>query len=378
MRNRWILAAFGLAVALSFPAGQCHAQWGYGRYGGYGGYGWGGWGAGSTVGGSVAQGLGTFAMGAGVYNEKTAVANSINTDTVMRWNQYVYEAQKEATRQYYGRRDANLAKNREAYNSNMDRILNNPSARDVEQGDALNAVLDQLSDPRIPVSALRSVEAPIDAASVRQIPFVNAAEAISISLEGMRDAAKWPTRLRDPRLEPERKDFDRLVAQARGQIQKGEEIDPQTLEQIRGVANRIKDKLTAQPLTDQAEDREALNFAKTVVALTRMLEKPQVEPVLNELRNIEKTDLSNLLGFMRTFNLRFGPATTPAQRNAYMQLYPTMDQARDKLLAELKLPEAPPSYRAKPHDFFSAMSDEQLQGQAQQQQAAPAPPAPQP
>jgi hypothetical protein len=377
MLKRLIPAAvLGMAVALSFPAGQCHAQWGYGHYGGYGGYGWGGWGAGSTVGGSEAQGLGMFAMGAGVYNEKTAAANSINTDTVMRWNQYVYEAQKEATRQYYGRRDQNLAKNREAYNSNMDRILNNPSARDVEQGDALNAVLDQLSDPRIPVSALRSIDAPIDAAAVQQVPFVNAAEAISISLEGMRDAAKWPARLRDPRLDPERQDFDRLVAQARAQIQKDEEIDPETLDQIRGVAKRILDKLTEQPLTSQAEDQAAMNFAKTVVALTRMLEKPNVEPVLNELRKIEKTDVSHLLGFMRTFNLRFGPATTPAQRNAYMQLYPSMDDARDKLLAELKLPDAPPSYKAKPEEFFSAMSDEQLQGK--KPQAAPAPPAPQP
>jgi hypothetical protein len=205
---------------------------------------------------------------------------------------------------------------------------------------------------------------------------VNAAEAISISLEGMRDAAKWPARLRDPRLDPERQDFDRLVAQARAQIQKDEEIDPETLDQIRGVAKRILDKLTEQPLTSQAEDQAAMNFAKTVVALTRMLEKPNVEPVLNELRKIEKTDVSHLLGFMRTFNLRFGPATTPAQRNAYMQLYPSMDDARDKLLAELKLPDAPPSYKAKPEEFFSAMSDEQLQGK--KPQAPPAPPAPQP
>lgn len=361
MRKRTILAALGLAAALSFPAGQCQAQWGYGRYGGYGGYGWGGWGAGSTPQGSLAQGLGMFAMGAGVYNEKTAVANSINTDTVMRWNQYVYEAQKEATRQYYGRRDANLARNRDAYNANLERIHNNPSPRDIEQGDALNAILDQLSDPRIPPSTLRTVDAPIDAATVRQIPFRNAVAAITLSLEGLRDASKWPARLRDPRLEPERKDFDKLVAQARKELQDGQ-IASETLEQLRGVAHRINDKLTETPLTNQREDRDALNFARTILALTRMLEEPKIEEVLNELRNVEKTDLGNLLGFMRTFNLRFGPATTPEQRNAYAELYPTMDGARDKLLSELKLPENPPTYRAQPHDFFSAMSDEQLRG----------------
>ncbi len=372
MRKRTIPAALGLAVALSLAAGECRAQWGYGHYGGYGGYGWGGWGAGSTVGGSIAQGLGMFAMGAGQYNLNTAQAASINTDTVMRWNSYVYEAQQEANRRYYGRRNAILAKNRDAYDANMDRILTNPSSRDIQQGDALNAILDQLADPRIPASSLRTIDAPIDAEMVRQIPFVNAAEAISISLAGIRDASKWPARLRDPRLKPEQEDFDRLVQQARKEVEEGG-IDPDTLDQIRGVANRIKDKLTEVPLSDKREDQDALNFAKTIIALTRMLDKPQVEDVLNELRKVEKTNVSHLLAFMHTFNLRFGPAVTPQQRTAYSDLYPEMDHVRDKLLSELKLPEAPPSYKAKPQDFFSAMGDEQLHGGKK-----PAPPAPQP
>ena len=47
---------------------------------------------------SVARGLGYFDMGAGIYNRETAIARSINTDTAIRWNQYVYLSQKEATR----------------------------------------------------------------------------------------------------------------------------------------------------------------------------------------------------------------------------------------------------------------------------------------
>lgn len=377
MIQRTIPAALGLAIVLAFSPVDAHAQWGYGHYpGGYGGYGWGGWGgAGSTVGGSVAQGLGMFNMGAGVYNEKTAVANSINTDTVMRWNQYVYESQKEATRQYYGRRDASIARNKDAFNAQMDRIHNNPSARDIQQGDALNAILDQLSDPRIPPSALRSIDAPVDADLIRQIPFVNASEAITISLAKIRDAATWPARLRDPRLEPEQKDFEKLVDQARKENQDGE-ISNETLDQLRGVALRIKSKLTEMPLENKREDIDAQNFAKTLVAMVRLLEKPEIEQVLNELKNIEKTNVGNLLGFMHTFNLRFGPANTPPQRTAYSELFPTMDGVRDRLLADLRLEDRPsPGSKAQPHDFFSAMGDEYIEGK---KKPTPAPPAPQP
>ena len=60
--------------------------------GGYGAYGWGGWGgAGSTVAGSTAYGMGNFAAGAGAYNEQTAEARSMNANTAMQVNNYMYQ-----------------------------------------------------------------------------------------------------------------------------------------------------------------------------------------------------------------------------------------------------------------------------------------------
>ena len=80
-------------------AGDARAQYGYPC--GYGNYGWGGWG--STPQSSLARGLGYFNMGRGAYNEQTAVARSINTDTVMRWNQYVYQSHLTAINSYTAR-----------------------------------------------------------------------------------------------------------------------------------------------------------------------------------------------------------------------------------------------------------------------------------
>ncbi len=395
--RRTFPAMLGLAIALTAFSGTSRAQWGYGHYGGgWGGYGWGGWGAGSTIQGSVAQGLGMFNIGAGVYNEKTAIANSINTDTVMRWNQYVYESQKEATRQYFGRMDAQLAKNQQAFDERMTRIATNPNPRDIRQGDALNAIYDQLSDPRIQPSSLRSADDTISSDLVRQIPFVNASEAITISLAKIKDAAEWPAQLRDPRFDESRKQFEALVDQARKEDQEGS-ISPDTLAQIRAVANRINDSLLETPIDDEQEGIKARNFAKTLIALTRMLEMPNVEKIVDELRSYDEASLSSLMGFMHTFNLRFGPATTPQQTQAYSELFPKMARMRDRIYEAAKLDEAPAMTAAEAHrparDFFSAMqlnhargqfskagenAQGQGQGQGQGQQATPTPPTPQP
>src|SRR5262245_21538646 len=76
------------ALAAGMPA---HAQ--YARYGTYGWEGWGG--TGSTVQGSIATGMGNFAAGAGEYNVQTAQALSINAQTAMQFNDYMYAVNKQ-------------------------------------------------------------------------------------------------------------------------------------------------------------------------------------------------------------------------------------------------------------------------------------------
>jgi len=110
--------SLALLVVAAVGGEPCRAQYYYPP--GYAGYGWNGWGGGgsggSTVQGDVARGMGMFAAGAGVYNEKSAVAASINTDTAMRWNQYMWQSQQEANRRYHeklGREQAGNVRGRE-------------------------------------------------------------------------------------------------------------------------------------------------------------------------------------------------------------------------------------------------------------------------
>ena len=364
---------FGMLLLLVALSGQAHAQWGYGSYPyGYGGFGWGGWAG--TGQGDIARGLGYFAMGEGIYNEQTAVARAIDTDTAIRWNQYVYLSQQEATRHYFARRDAAIARDRNAYDALMKRIQDDPTAHEIENGDALNAALDQLSDPRIHSSALRMADTPISSRTIREIPFRHSPEAITFSLAQLKAASHWPAVLLEPRFADEREEFEKVVEAIRKETDEIGQVAPANLSRLRGVIARLKSKLAAHPLEDTAENQEAVNFIKTVAALSRMLERPQIEEVLSELNKIEKTTVGHLLGFMHTFNLRFAPATTPRQRQVYEELFPVIDRTRDKILREAKLDDnvTDKAGRGKLRDFFSAMDLDQIEGRRK----APSPPSP--
>src|SRR5215469_15790729 len=89
-----------VVVTVSAVATPVHAQWDYPF--GFGFCGWHGWEATSVM-GDEARGMGVFAVGAGEYNLNTAQAEAINHDTVMRFNEYIWQAQKLANRRYYQR-----------------------------------------------------------------------------------------------------------------------------------------------------------------------------------------------------------------------------------------------------------------------------------
>ena len=106
----------------------------------------------------------------GIYNEQTAVANSINADTLIRLNNYWYNSYLESMRMYHETKEFNIQKNKVSYEKIMDRLNNHPTARDVENGDALNAVLTELSDPRVSSSALKASKPVIPAAGHSRHP----------------------------------------------------------------------------------------------------------------------------------------------------------------------------------------------------------------
>ncbi len=98
MMTRRSITAGALVFALAVAHGTLAQAQFFGYPGGFGGFGWEGWGGAHTHDGDLARGMGVYAAGAGFYNKQTAIANSIDVDTVMRWNQYIHESQLDANR----------------------------------------------------------------------------------------------------------------------------------------------------------------------------------------------------------------------------------------------------------------------------------------
>ena len=317
-----------------------------------------------------------FYAGAGLGNERNAVARSINEDTWQRWNQYLYLSNEEATRKYLAKKNFDIQKNKDGYNSIVKRLQDSPTSKDVDDGDALNAALDQLSDPRIQGSSLKIASHQLPSNLISEIPFRYASEAVTIILSQVKGAGQWPPALDIPRFADEKKAFEEIAEQARKEDEDGD-IAPQTINKAKGLVATIRSKLEEIPLTDTRDNQAALRFVKTLAGLVRLLEKPDTREVLDQLRMVKTTTVGNLIGFMHVYNLRFGSATTPRQRMIYEQLYPVLDQARDRVMNESKIDTTETVRRDPKHvgDFFNKMDLDDLEGKAKKD--APKPPKPQ-
>jgi hypothetical protein len=322
-RNTLILC---IAV-LSIPSSAARAQWGYPS--GYGGYGWGGWGTG-TMRGNLARGMGFFGMGRGMFNLQTAQAASINTNTVMRWNQYVNESQINTNRRYQKRLAAQQRQINQANDQIQDRLRNHPSNLDITDGDALNVLLEALLNPATADRSVQYIKTPLRAEIIANIPFEVATEGMTACLDSMTMDGQWPLALRGDEFKPEREALKSAVKRALTEDEQGN-LDPDTINAIGTAAKDLKlkfEKLVPQTSPDYIDARDSI---KAMAGLTKMLYDPQMEKVLAELEDYQGTTLGDLLGFMQAFNLRFAPANSYRQRFIYTKLYPMLVEQANNL-----------------------------------------------
>jgi hypothetical protein len=370
--KRGLYWAATAAVVLMIQGGVARAQYSY--PGGYGGFGWGGWGGGgATVGGDQARGLGVFAAGAGQYNEQTAVARSINAQTAMQWNEYIYQSNMEAGRIM---RQNDLIKRKEDlknYNSILSRIRDNPTESDIMRGDALNVALDEVTAPKVYLKALQGAKLAVPGKAIREIPFNYAAEALTLSVDDITKSGP-PELLKGPEFNEDREALRAVGKKIREEAGDQQPIEPAQVKEAQGLIKKliksIKDNPSRYP-KNSPKVVDAENWLKGLYGLISMLETPAIDVLLSGVEKRPDTTLGDLLSFMHAFNLRFGPAKTPQQRQIYTELFPVLDKVRDEVVAA-GIPPSGPVARNAPAQFFQHMDLRDIDAKPK----TPPPPAP--
>src|SRR5205807_2464730 len=159
---------------------------------------------------------------------------------------------------------------------------------------------------RVHSTALRFIKTPIDGKAIREIPFENASEAVILSLDELTGEGDWPAALRGETFAAERKAYQDAVDKAVKADEEGT-LSSQTRQDVLQAGNRLRAKLEANKPPDKARYVEAVNYIKALIAMSRMLTKPEVDKILAELDKVKETSLGSLLAFMHAYNLRFGP-----------------------------------------------------------------------
>ncbi len=315
-------------VVLGASIGDARAQW---------------IGAGSTPQGDYLRGAGIAAAGMGLYNQRTAIANSINLDTFIRFNEYMAAVANEQRKEYVERRMYLSERNKEMNDKIEDRIKNHPERRDLLDGDALTSIMNQLMEPEISESSFRYAQVPLPVDMIRRIPFRlgERGENFSMHRLTMKGKGKWPVAFQDKKFAAELKEFEAAVDAALEEAINGQ-AQTEKIHRIQGAVEDLAQKLQRE--TDPDADRRAINEAalqlQSLRTTARLFQTQGVQRALGEIATYSGTTVNDLRLFMRKHNLTFGRAETPDERTLYPELYESLQIQKEKFAGGGKAPKS--------------------------------------
>lgn len=310
----------GIAIALALGtlvSGTAEAQMGY--PGGYGGYGMSKWGA--DPGAGYMASLGSYARDKGVYAVERAKADAINVETIQKWNAALRA------------RQIQLAKDKAAADARRDAELEARVDRlDARDGTTLNDLLFQIFDSDPGVVRASRVATPLSPDAIREIPFEWASEAITVCLDQMTADGAIPPLLAGPDYQADRAAVHAAMSAAVAEDLKGA-VTPETLAKARKAVAAFRADFTKHAADYDPDYPDARDYLTTLDGLIRTLDDPSMKAFLKQLEGGEERTVGDLIAFMQSFNLRFGPAETDRQAEIYARLIPALTAVRDAAVA---------------------------------------------
>jgi hypothetical protein len=338
-----ILAAGGLAQGIPAHAGggeSSGATYGHGSvqhpmtqgiWGQMGGGGNGGGFTASNPAGDLLRGQGIYLQGLGQYIALSAQADSMRLQSALALDQYMTDSVREDNRAKAEHRAAAKARKIETHEAILQRIREDPSYADLQKGDALNDLRDQLLGPGGTPSAHGAITVAIPGEAIRQIPFQYASAAATFSMERMLAREEWPVALRGEAFARNRVAYERAVDAALYLAVVGK-TSKEAVEAMRVAVRDLQEKLE-QTIRQGDHDlyNPARSYLKVLAETPRLFTIRPVERVLVDVERYHGTTVGDLVMFMNKHELRFGVARTEAERELYRHLYAGLIQQREAL-----------------------------------------------
>lgn len=322
-----------------------------------------------TVEGERMKGLGVLASGMGYYNYQTALANSIEADTMMRWNQYLFLSQQEANRRY-AETSARRDKRTKKAQAEIDRRLReNPDQRDIHSGSALNIAVDDITDPRAYYRPMKSAKSIVRREAFRDIPFQNARAGVSISINQLMNL-DLPKALMISTFDSDRSALREIHLKIERGLEKGEAPARATLDEAKKIVETAHARAVELYDKNSRELVSSEGYLGALASFYDMLDSPGLSVLLVKRETAIEITLDQLILFMNAYNLRFGKAIDARQRAVYAEIYPMLTALRGEVSDSLA--QSPPipmrSRKTKNESYFSAVNYDDLKKHA----AAPA------
>jgi hypothetical protein len=284
----------------------------------------------------------------GQYQLNRAHADAIDSVTMMAWNEYYHAILNEQERRNRLHRAARRESLKQAYAERRERIENKPEILDLLNGDSLNAILVMLSDPRIPPSFLRGHGDIVPGVTIHKLTFHYAASRLTISVGRLMVRGGWPLIMCGADFDKLRADYLTTIEEVLERCRAGA-LTPEAFRAAQRAVAALDAKLKSVAAHfDNLDYARGYYLVRDLKEAVDSLSDQNTERVLGGLDRYAGTTVGDLATFMQRFNLRFGLALTPDERDTYHMLYIAMLRLRDQIAQDLGLDLDRPARARKP------------------------------
>jgi hypothetical protein len=289
---------------------------------------------GSTAEGDYLRGLGIAAIGMGFFEVADANAFAINSDTLMRIDLYIGACAAYEARVHAARMREKVARDKEMFDKIRQRLREEPEARDVDKGDALNVLLEEMNSGKHSDSAQRYIKVPLPVEQVRQIPFKLGEKGVkSFSMQRLtaKGRSTWPVAFQDEQFAYERKAYDRALGQALDQQVAGK-VEKASIDRLEATVDDLSTKLARIYAPTDKRFIDGRERVKELYDTVEMLRWTKIQLALAELDQYAGQTVNDLRVFMHKHNLQFSSGNTPEERELLPKVLEKLKMHKIKLV----------------------------------------------